>query len=195
MQKFWGNCMTAPRSLAEVCESIARSNPTGSDLTFGPWSVEDAPALVAAWNDAEIAKWNPVPQHPTLDLAENWIRSTSTQSEASIGLDVVATADNATADRAVVGEVGLQVDPVQAIGEVGFWVAAEHRGAGAGRMLLSFAEHLCAELELVGLVALVNPANGAAIALLQSQGWPEVPTKSARRGFAYRIPTPREPGT
>lgn len=171
--------MLAPRSLAEVCDALTCPD----EFSFGPWQVDQASALVAAWTDAEIARWNPVPPNPTLELAEGWIRSTASQNEASVGIDVVMS----TPSKVVVGEVGLQIDPSQAIGEVGFWVAASHRGIGAGKELLAIAEQLGAALELRGLVALVDADNEAALALLASRAWPEIPTKSTRRAFAHRV--------
>lgn len=172
--------MSDPLSIAEICEGLGPVD----GLSFRPWAVSDAPVLVAAWTDAEIARWNPVPTEPTLELAESWIRSTEAQNEASVGIDVVATSGGVVA-----GEVGLQVDPAQAIGEVGFWVDAAHRRSGVGHALLTFAQELAKSLELAGLVVLIDPANTAALELLTAKGWPEIPTKSQRRAFAYRTPT------
>jgi len=137
---------------------------------------------VAAWHDPEIRKWNPVPPEPTRELAESWIGGTSSQNEASVGIDVVLDRHGA-----VLGELGLQVDVAQEIGELGFWVTADARGTGVGRTLIRLAERLAGELELKGLVALVDPANQGALALLGDAGWPEVPTKSKRRAFAQRV--------
>lgn len=172
----------APRSLRDVCSTV--TSRTGGPYEVVPWRVELAPALLDAWTDPEIARWNPVPPDPSLDLAKTWIRSTYAQNEASIGIDVVLT------NPEVIGEVGLQIDPVQSIGEAGFWLAAAHRRTGMGTELLQVAEALCDELDLRGLVALVDPANSAAVALLSSRGWPEIPTKSDRQAFAYRNPAP-----
>ena len=172
--------MSDPVSIAEICVGLGEVG----GVSFRPWRVDDAPALVAAWADDEIARWNPVPPNPTLELAESWIESTSSQNEASVGIDVVAIHDGAIA-----GEVGLQIDPAQAIGEVGFWVGSTHRRNGVGRSLLTFAQALAERLELAGLVALVDPTNTAAINLLTAMGWPEIPTKSKRRAFAHRVPS------
>jgi len=167
------------RSIGEICD---RLGPIGG-VALRPWRVADAEVLVAAWTDPEIARWNPVPPDPTVELAESWICSTEVQNEASVGIDVVAVRDGSVA-----GELGLQVDPAQLIGEVGFWVGADHRGSGVGRTLLTFATSLATELELRGLVALVDSGNVGAIGLLSSMSWPEVPTTSNRRAFAYRTP-------
>ena len=154
------------------------------DIVVRPWDIDDAPSLVAAWQDEEIARWNPVPPEPSLELAERWIGSTETQNEASVGIDVVAVRAGM-----VLGELGLQIDPAQRIAEVGFWVGSNHRGDGVGRGLLAIAQLLGVELELRGLVALVDPDNSAAVALVTSMAWPEVPTTSGRRAFAFRVAT------
>ncbi len=168
-----------PKPIAKVCAAIAGRDGFGIE----PWREAWANVLVAAWNDPEIAAWNPVPPEPTVELATSWIRGAASQNEASIGIDVVMV-DAVSGVPA--GEIGLQVDPAQGIAELGFWLSASFRGAGIGRTLLDLAADLAVELELVGLVALVDAENNPAIALCEAAGWPELPTKSERRAFAYR---------
>lgn len=171
----------AARTIAEVCAGIAERN----GFMLRPWNVEWAQTLVAAWNDPTIAEWNPVPPEPTIGLAKSWIWGTASQNEASVGIDVVMVEINSGE---VAGEIGLQIDPSQAIAEFGFWMASDYRGRGAAKTLCAFATDLAASLELNGLVALVDPSNTVAIGLLESLAWPELPTKSERRAFAYRTP-------
>ena len=169
-----------------MCVALApREGPESSVYALVPWQAGWAQALLAAWVDPDIARWNPVPPEPTLELAQSWIRGTADQNEASIGIDVVLAR---AADAALAGEVGLQVDPTQGIAEVGFWLAEGFRGKGVGKIMLAAAQDLAAELELAGLVALVEPANTAAIGLLQEMAWQELPTKSHRQAFAFRTP-------
>lgn len=170
----------APRTIAAVCAEIADRD----GFALRPWNVEWAHTLVAAWTDPAIAQWNPVPPEPTLGVAQSWIWGTASQNEASIGIDVVMVE---MGSGEVAGEIGLQVDPEQGIAEVGFWLSESYRGRGAGRTLLTFAIDLAVQLELTGIVALVDAENAAAIALCQAVGWPELPTKSERRAFAQRI--------
>ena len=139
--------------------------------------------LVDAWNDPEIARWNPIPPDPSMEFASSWIAGTSSQTVVSVGIDVVIVD---VSDR-VLGEIGLQVDPRQQIAEVGFWIAGVHRGRGHGRALLRLSIDLAEHLELLGLVAMTDAANSAAVALLTANGWAEIPTKSARRAFAQQI--------
>lgn len=170
----------APRSIEQVCASLTRRGGYG----IRPWTRLDAPTLAAAWHDPEIARWNPVPPNPSADLASSWIDSTTSQNEASVGIDVVLSAPN----NEVVGEIGLQVNPEQNIAEVGFWLVKSARAQGRARTLLAFAEDLAAEIEVLGLVGLTDAENTAAAAAMMSVGWVEIPTKSQRRGFAYRVP-------
>jgi RimJ/RimL family protein N-acetyltransferase len=106
--------------------------------------------LAAAWADPEIARWNPVPPDASVELARSWISSTSDQSAASVGIDVVLI------DREVLGEIGFQIDPARSIAELGFWLRAEARGQGHGTTLLTLALAMAQQLELVGLVALTD---------------------------------------
>ena len=53
--------------------------------------------------------------------------------------------------------------------------------------MLELGVALGAQLELQGLVALVDPANERTIALLESARWPELPTQSNRRAFGHRF--------
>ena len=167
------------RSIREACGAIERVDGLG----VRPWAETDAPVLLAVWNDPVISRWNPVPPDPSLEFAASWIRGTSSQTVASIGIDVVVI----DAEGNVVGEVGLQVDPAQGVAELGFWLHADARGRGCGRALLIMAERLGEQLELAGLVALTDALNDAANALLEKAGWTEVPTTSARRAFARRL--------
>jgi len=169
--------------MVDVCAAVGLRSDLTSGVAVRPWEATDAEVLLDAWTDPEVARWNPVPPEPTLELARSWIRSTQGQNEASVGIDVVVTVEGT-----VIGEVGLQVDPAQSIGEVGFWLAGSQRGSGLATELLRVAEALCQEVELRGLVALVDPENTASIGLLTAKGWPEIPTRSQRRGFAYRNP-------
>ncbi len=165
--------------MGEVCAEI---EPIGG-VRVRPWRTSDAEVLVDAWHDPEIGRWNPVPADRTLEFAAAWIEGTSSQTVASVGIDVVIVD---AADR-IFGEIGFQVDPGRKIAELGFWIASAHRAHGHGRSLLGLSVALAERLELVGLVAITDAANAAAVALLETSGWIEVPTTSARRTFARRL--------
>ncbi len=167
------------RSIAAVCDQLT----TTGGFRLEPWREAWAGTLVEAWTDPDIARWNPVPPEPSIERASSWILSTASQNEASVGIDVVLVDDHSDTPA---GEIGLQIDPAQAIAEIGFWLARPFRGRGIGQTLLSSAEELAKVLELRGLIALVDPANNAAISVCAARGWVEVPTRSHRRAWAYR---------
>lgn len=162
-----------------VCGEIAPVN----GFRIRPWRAGDASVLANAWADVEISRWNPTPPDSSIEFAAKWIDGTSSQSVASIGIDVVVVDGN----DAVRGEIGLQVDPAQNIAELGFWLTASARGQGMGRDLLSLAGELGRRLELVGMISLTEPDNDAATRLLSRSGWTEVPTTTRRVAFARRL--------
>ena len=172
--------MTAPRSIAEVCEAIGERD----GYMLRPWRVGDAPSLVAAWADPEIARWNPVPPDASINVATGWIEGAQRQASTSAGIDVVLIEQ--TEPDVVIGEVGLQIDRRQYIGEIGFWVGEAHRGQGHGRLLLEFGLELGAELAIRGAVAMVDPENEGAQVTLRSAGWTEIPATGARLAFASK---------
>ena len=170
--------MAGGRTIGEVCASIEPVD----GVSLRTWTVDDADMLVAAWNDEEIARWNPVPADPTHGLATSWISGTASQRSASSGVDVVMVSDGD-----VIGEIGLQIDSEQRVGELGFWLAEPHRGRGLGATMLGLACALGVALELRGLVAMVDPENTAALSLVTRAEWNELPTNSSRKAFARRL--------
>ena len=152
-------------------------------MTLRPWESTDAEVLVAAWNDPEIARWNPVPPDRSIAFADAWVTGAAVQWEGDVGIDVVMERDDV-----VIGEIGLQVAQERGLAEIGFWIGEAHRGQGLGATMLQLGIALGTQLELQGLVAMVDPADDRTIALLDGAGWSELPaTQSTRRAFAYRI--------
>ena len=95
------------------------------------WTEADVPALVAACNDAEIARWlDTIPQPYTetdarayLVHAERGWRGEGNESPFAI---VDAETDQP------IGSCGVHwTDPANGVAEIGYWVAPEARGNGA----------------------------------------------------------------
>lgn len=167
--------MSEHQSLTAILEEV----PTVDHLRLRPWHSADVPELVAAWADPAIAQWNRIPPEPNTRTATHWIAQAAEQTEHSKSIDVVVS----NAHGVLIGEIGLLVDHDRSIAEVGFWIAAEQRGAGLSVTLLQLAEHLIGRLRIERAVAVVDPANTASIAALQRARWPEVATTSKRRAF------------
>ena len=132
-----------------------------------PWSIDDAPELVAAWGDPEIQRWTAVPTTRELAHAERWIRGEGERRARGLSLDLVIERDGAVA-----GEVGFFAsDPGSEVVELGWWVAPAHRGqrlaSTAARLL---ADWIAAELHKTTVVR-CDPENPASVAVARNAGF------------------------
>ncbi|HMQ26570.1 MAG TPA: GNAT family N-acetyltransferase, partial [Acidimicrobiales bacterium] len=145
-----------------------------------PWRPADAPALVAAWSDRDVARWSPPPRSHALVDARRWIDATPRLRERGLALDLVIAAVG-PGDR-VLGEVGLSdVDDDRAI--IGYWVGAADRGRGhATRAVRLMSTWALRHLGLSEVTATVDPANRASLAVLRRAGFTaEAPERWVRR--------------
>lgn len=117
-------------------------------IALRPWRADDGPALAAAWADPDVARWASVPSDPSLDAARAWIAGAEVRAAAGAALDLVV---GPVGGDEVWGEVGLARLRLRAagvgeraVGDVGWWVAAAHRGRGvataAVRLLVATAD-------------------------------------------------------
>ena len=115
--------------------AIALPDPPLVDAAAGialrPWTAAtgDVAALVRAWSDPAVAAFTAVPEDGSAAAAARWLRGDPGRRAAGRCLDlVVGPLDGGSA---VLGEVGLRhVDRVRRRAEIGWWIAAEHRGHG-----------------------------------------------------------------
>ena len=124
-----------------------------------PWRAEDAPVLVAAWADPDIARWCAVPDDAGLERAERWIAGWEERRQAGLALDLAVVEDEA-----VVGEVGLAPlrGQVTDVVELGWWVLPAHRGRGvATRAVSGLAGWAVDALPDRRVVARIPAGNGA----------------------------------
>ena len=129
---------------------------TGESVVLRPWRSDDAPALVAAWADPEIRRWAEVPAETGLDAASIWITGQALRRERRMALDLAVV----DADGSVIG----------------WWTAADARGRGvateAVALLTGWA--LGGQLGLSVVVARVDAANVASLAVARRAGYSEV---------------------
>jgi RimJ/RimL family protein N-acetyltransferase len=147
-------------------------------VTLRPWRAEDAPALVAAWADDEIRRHTAVPPDPSLAYAERWIAGEPERRRRGLAVDLVIDVDGAVA-----GEVGLDLTGDEP--ELGYWVAAPHRGqglatAGVG-LLVGWA---FANLPIDRIVA--RPTNDASQHVLERAGYTPDGDRGLRSGAEQR---------
>lgn len=137
-------------------------------LSLRPWAESDAASLAAAWADTEVARWTGTPANASEELARRWIAGDSHRRARGLALDLVIDVGGSPA-----GEVGLvRVDSERRVGEVGWWVAADHRGKGlasaaVGVFCAWVVEELCVDV----VVARCDPANPAAGAVAGKAGF------------------------
>ncbi len=122
--------------------TVAPPQPPLSDgvVTLRPWREDDAPALAAAADDPDVARWLPdLPSPYTLADAEAYI--TARPAGFAAGTDLAFAACDADG---LVGSAGIpRRDPRNGVSEVGYWIAAGARGRGlatrAVRLLVAWA--------------------------------------------------------
>ena len=135
------------------------------ELALRSWAEDDVPALVAACNDAEIARWIPVIPSPyTEENALAFIRGeVGSVPEHSFAI---------TVDGVVVGAIGLGVNSLNYRGRIGYWIAASERGRGVcTRALRILSRWGLDELGLQRLDLITDPDNLASQRVAEKVGF------------------------
>jgi len=129
---------------------------TGTRVRLRPWRAEDAPAVFAACQDAELQRWTTVPVPYLLEHAQQFVGEVATSTWAEGG---ALFAVESLADDSFVGSMGLH-GAREGVASAGYWTAIDQRGRGltaeALRVLSDWA------LDIVGVhrVELIaDPAN------------------------------------
>jgi RimJ/RimL family protein N-acetyltransferase len=113
-------------------------------VSLRPWTLDDVPAVAAACDDAEIARWiHALPSPYRESDAREYVLSTEAAWADKLGA-FFAVVDSASGD--VIGSIAVHVlDHELANVEVGYWTAAPARGRGlttrALRLLSRWALH------------------------------------------------------
>lgn len=119
--------MSGPVRVAEVVE--------GGGLLLRPHRREDAPAVLTAFSDTEVARWSPHGLEAVdLTAIETWCELRSDWSE---GRHVAWAIER---DGILVGTISVhRLDFDQESAEAGYWVAAAHRRQGVASGALRLA--------------------------------------------------------
>lgn len=138
------------------------------EVTLRPWRGADAPSLVQAWLDPEIARWTSVPTRADLAYATKWIDGDVARRARGLALDLVIDVEGAVA-----GEIGLSdFDPAAGTAEIGWWTAASHRRRGlAARSVRLVASWATAELCIDTATARCDPTNPGSGAVARAAGF------------------------
>ena len=142
----------------------------GPTVRLRPWRPEDAPALAAAWADAEVSAHTRVPDPATVETAARWIGGWRTRADHGRALDLVVSGVDVDEVR---GEVGLgPIDWARHTAEIGFWIAAPQRGRGiATEAVTLLADWAIGELPLRHVVARVHPDHSRSWRVLAAAGF------------------------
>jgi RimJ/RimL family protein N-acetyltransferase len=127
---------------------------TAGQVLLRPWTEADVPAIVAACQDPEIARWSPVIPSPYGEKdALEWLASQGPSQQEGRALELAVTSGESGE---VIGAVALSnVELSQLRSGVGYWLAPRARGHGyattAVRLLAGWGfDHLgLGRLELV----------------------------------------------
>ena len=163
----------------------------GKRCLLRSWELGDAPALAAAWSDAEVRHWLPVPDVVDQVAAAAWIAGQADRRQTGLALDLVAVeqgmgpalepigelAIGPKVGGEVLGEVGLSAfDPERGAARIGWWTVAAQRRRGIAtemvRILTAWA--LGPPLGLDILVAEIEPNNVGSLAVARAAGYEEL---------------------
>jgi RimJ/RimL family protein N-acetyltransferase len=139
----------------------------GEGVVLRSWRVEDVPAVAAACQDDEIARWLAlVPQPYTEEHARFYVDECI---QADQDRRAFAIADASTGD--VVGSIDMHINRLQT-GHVGYWVAAQARGRGVASDALRALSRWAFESLGLGRVELVtDPENIASQRVAEKAGF------------------------
>jgi len=139
----------------------------GERVVLRSWRVEDVPAVAAACQDDEIARWLAlVPQPYTEEHARFYVEECI---QADEDRRAFAITDASTGD--VVGSIDMRINRLQT-GHVGYWVAARARGRGVAADALRALSRWALESLGLGRVELVtDPENIASQRVAERAGF------------------------
>jgi RimJ/RimL family protein N-acetyltransferase len=139
----------------------------GERVVLRPWRLEDVPAVTAACQDAEIARWLAfVPEPYTEDDARFYIQDCLAAGEDRAPF---AITDAETGE--VIGSIELRVNRMLT-GHIGYWLAAEARGRGlTAEALLALSRWGFEELLLGRAELVTDPDNIASQRVAEKAGF------------------------
>jgi RimJ/RimL family protein N-acetyltransferase len=141
---------------------------TVDELLLRPWRASDAPAVTAACQDPEIARWVTIPQPYQAADAEAFIAASGTMWRDGTGAPFAITE---AAKGQLVGAVSL-FGPDGHQATVGLWLAPAGRGRGAGtRSLRKVTEWTFATTAVYRLDCFLMVGNVASERMVERAGF------------------------
>ena len=139
----------------------------GEGVVLRPWRIEDVPAVTAACQDTEIARWLAfVPQPYTEEHARFYVRDCM---DAPDDRKPFAITDADTGE--VIGSIDMRINRMQT-GHIGYWLAAEARGSGlTSAALRALSRWARKELGLGRVELVTDPDNIASQRVAEKAGF------------------------
>lgn len=107
--------------------SLSQSNLEVDDLPYlRPWTLDDGPVVVAAYNDPDIQWWMPYSydEDQAEELIEKWTETWKRETGACWAIAK-------RSDNAVFGRIAFQtIDFISGSAEISYWVLSQSRGEG-----------------------------------------------------------------
>lgn len=158
---------------------------TDSGVGLRPWRATDAPALLGATEDREIADWSSFPFHPDLDAVAAWVQRQV--DGTNVSLAVVRPGEDVALGYCALNGPDRGPDAVT----MGYWLVRDARGQGlmtpAARLLADwgFAHGVATRVTLM-----IRPGNRPSRAVAERLGAHRVPGEEValdRRGRQHRM--------
>jgi RimJ/RimL family protein N-acetyltransferase len=139
---------------------------TGRRVRLRPWRPDDAPAVHAACQDAEVQRWTEVPVPYLPEHAEQFTGPVAADTWAAGGALFAVEHDGA-----LVGSMGV-LGVRDGVAAVGYWTAAGQRGRGLTGEALRVLTGWALEQPGVRRVELIaDPANTGSCRVAESAGF------------------------
>jgi [ribosomal protein S5]-alanine N-acetyltransferase len=144
--------------------------PRGNDLVLlAPWQAADLPVIAEASGDSYIPQVTSVPARYTAAGGAAWLQRQRDQLAAGRGCPMAVWARESAQ---VVGMATIAgINWPHRRGAVGYWILSRHRGHGYARAAAALLPGIAAEIGLVRIEAMIEPANHASQAVCRSAGF------------------------
>ncbi|PKQ15393.1 MAG: hypothetical protein CVT67_09660 [Actinobacteria bacterium HGW-Actinobacteria-7] len=145
---------------------------TDGTISLRAWSLDDVPVVHRMVQDPEIPRFLSIPPNHTIENVSKWIagRDADLATGRSVSLAITDVGDGR-----LLGSVSLELSCADdAIGEIGYWIAAEERGRGIASAAVTLIEGWAFEtLGLGRLEITTHPENQTSQRVALANGFRE----------------------
>ncbi|MGW8850866.1 GNAT family N-acetyltransferase [Streptomyces xiamenensis] len=160
---------------------------TGHGVQLREWTAADRAAMVALFDDPEIARWTPLRSPFDEAAADDYLAKARDSRPAGRRVQLAITLDGAVP----LGEAVLFPNAdAEREAELGYTVGPVHRGRGlAARAVRLLAEYALTELPVPRVILRIEPENAASNAVARAAGFALAPDEPLHREIRGRAVT------